>query len=156
MYLSAGRNIHRPLQFSTTLLTINQCTMGLSIALRISKVTRRKGSYFAQSWSKSSEVVWHRWKNCPKIQGKLFPSNICSKCDTYGRKTWMAMPDRWTYSGWCWWCCRLLMLLMMLMMLMYWWWRWCWCWWWRSTHHFFLHQQKWKYCHDNFVIMPAC
>ena len=29
-------------------------------------------------------------KNCPKIQGKIFPSNICQKCGTYRRKTWRA------------------------------------------------------------------
>ena len=28
--------------------------------------------------------------NCLYIQGKIFPSNICQKCGTYGRKTWRA------------------------------------------------------------------
>ena len=29
-------------------------------------------------------------KNCPKIQGKIFLSNICPKCGPYSRKTWRA------------------------------------------------------------------
>ena len=116
MYLSAGRNIHRPLQFSTTLLTINQCTMGLSIALRISKVTRRKGSHFAQSWSKSSEVVWDRWKTAQRFREnffrQIFVQNVIlmdekheGQCltDEHSVDDADDAVDYWC-CWWCWWC----------------------------------------------------
>ena len=34
-------------------------------------------------------------KNCPKIQGETFWSNICQECGTYGQKTW-----RWDCASW--------------------------------------------------------
>ena len=49
-----------------------QCTMGLSIALRISKITKSKGPDFAQFWSKPSEAVGDRWKTAQISRGKYF------------------------------------------------------------------------------------
>ena len=39
-----------------------QCTMGVSTALRFSKITKSKSPDFAQFRSKPTEAVWDRWK----------------------------------------------------------------------------------------------
>ena len=46
--------------------------MGLSIALRISKITKSKGPNFAQFWSKPYEAVWDRWKTAQRFREKYF------------------------------------------------------------------------------------
>ena len=48
------------------------CTMGLSIALRISKITKSKGPDFAQFWSKPSEAALVKWvAHCTKVIGSI-------------------------------------------------------------------------------------
>ena len=53
-------------------LLFTQCTMGLYIALRISKITKSKGPDFAQFWSKPSDAVWDRWKTAQIFREKYF------------------------------------------------------------------------------------
>ena len=48
-----------------------QCTMGLSIALRISKITKSSGPDFGQFWSKSSEAVWDRRKAAQRFRENI-------------------------------------------------------------------------------------
>ena len=50
--------------------TSTQCTMGLSIALRISKITKSKGPNFPQFWSKPYQAVCDRWKTAQRFGGK--------------------------------------------------------------------------------------
>ena len=64
--------------------------MGLSIALRISKITKRKRARFCSILIETIRSCLGQVKNCPNIQGKIFLSNIYQKCGTYRRKTWRA------------------------------------------------------------------
>ena len=54
---------------------IEQLLHHLTIALRISKITKSKGPDFAQFQSKPSEAVWDRQK-LSKYSGKFFLLNI--------------------------------------------------------------------------------
>ena len=91
IYLN-GQNLNNPImiwvRFCIFVFFILHCTMGLFIALRISKITKSKGPDFAQFWSKPSEVVWDRWKTAQRFRENIL-LNICQNCGTYGRKTWM-------------------------------------------------------------------
>ena len=72
-----------------------QCTMGLSIALRISKIIKGKGPNFAQFWSKPCEAAWDRWKTAQRFRGKhirrFFDKNVVvigKKHDGHDWQSW--------------------------------------------------------------------
>ena len=48
------------------------CTMGLSIALKISKITKRKRARFCSILIETIRSCLGLVKNCPNIQGKYF------------------------------------------------------------------------------------
>ena len=76
-------------------VTSTQCTMGLSIALRISKIVKGKGPNFAQFWSKPYEAAWDRWKTAQRFRGKhirrFFDKNVVvigKKHDGHDWQSW--------------------------------------------------------------------
>ena len=55
-------------------------------ALRISKIRKGKAQILL-NFERNHPKLFGTGENCPKINGKIFPSNISQKGGTYGRKT---------------------------------------------------------------------